>query len=67
MPLFYNRGGRRGKKKGKIKECKGKSEIATAAKTGLVNDDKNMLSSQQVPDGDALFILYVVFTRTEMR
>lgn len=44
------------RKKGKIKECKGKSEIATAAKTRLVTDDKKMLSSHRVPDGGALLI-----------
>lgn len=48
--------GRGGRKKGKIKECKGKSEIATAAKTPLMTDDKKMLSSHRVPDGGALFI-----------
>lgn len=57
MHLFYNRGGGREKKKrGKIKECRGKSEIATAAKTGLVTDDKKMRSSRPV-------LLCVVFTR----
>lgn len=56
VPMFYNRGGGRGQKKGKIKKCKGKSEIATAAKTRLVTDDKKMLSSHRVPDGGALLI-----------
>lgn len=57
MPMFYNRGGGEGQEnKGKIKECKGKSEIATAAKTRLMTDDKKMLSSHRVPDGATLFI-----------
>lgn len=55
-PCFTTEVGGGARKKGKIKECKGKSEIATAAKTRLVTDDKKMLSSHRVPDGGALLI-----------